>query len=184
VNGGKAENRIELPPSALVLLIGAAGSGKSAFAARHLPTESVIASDRLRAQLGRDEADQDVNEAVFDRLKQTVETRLRSALLTVVDATNTDWMRRSELIRLARLNGRPAVAIVFDLPLELCLSRNNARTRTVQTSVIRQQVEAVRRDRDRLDLEGFSTVWVLRSADQVDGVSVGVDGGPAARAST
>lgn len=181
---GAAENRIELPPTALVVLVGASGSGKSTFAARHLPAESVIASDRLRAQLGRDEADQDVNEAVFERLKQTVEERLRSALPTVVDATNTDWMRRSELIRLARQYGRPAVAIVFDLPLELCLSRNQARARTVPANLIRQQAEAVRRDRDRLDLEGFLTVWVLRSADQVDRVSVGMDGGPVARAST
>jgi predicted kinase len=184
VSEGGAQDRIELPPTALVVLIGAAGSGKSAFAARHMPAESVIASDRLRAELGRDEADQDVNDAVFDRLKQTVEARLRSAQLTAVDATNTDWMRRSELIRLARQYDRPAVAIVFDLPLELCVSRNRARTRTVQTSVIRRQVEAVRRDRDRLDLEGFSTVWVLDSADQVDRVSVGTGGGPAARAST
>ena len=181
---GAAEDRIELPPTALVVLIGAAGSGKSAFAARHLPAESVIASDRLRAQLGQDEADQDVNEAVFDRLQQTVEARLRSALLTVVDATNTDWMRRSELIRLARQYDRPAVAIVFDLPLDLCLSRNRARARTVQPSVVRHQVEAVRRDRDRLDLEGFSSVRVLGSADQVDRVSVGMDEGPVARAST
>jgi predicted kinase len=184
VSQGPAEDHIELPASALVVLIGAAGSGKSAFAARHLPAESVIASDRLRAELGRDEADQDVNDAVFERLQEILAERLRSALLTVVDATNTDWMRRSELIRLARQHGRPAVAIVFDLPLELCLSRNRVRARTVQASVVRQQVEAVRRDRDRLDLEGFSAVRVLGSADQVDRVSVGMDGGPVARAST
>jgi predicted kinase len=79
VSQGAAEDHIELPPRALVVLIGAAGSGKSAFAARHLPAESVIASDRLRADLGRDEADQDVNDAVFERLQQIVAERLRSA---------------------------------------------------------------------------------------------------------
>jgi len=184
MNSDAPEDWIELPSAALVVLIGAAGSGKSAFAARHLPPESVISSDQLRAMMGRDEADQDVNDAVFERLQHAVDDRLRAAQLIMVDATNTDWMRRSELIRSARQHGRPAAAIVFDLPLELCLSRNAARARTVRPSVIRRQVEEVRQDRDRLDLEGFSLVVVLRSADEVDRVRVRVDGGPVARAST
>jgi protein phosphatase len=167
---------IELPPTALVVLIGAAGSGKSAFAAQHVPPESVISSDQLRAVMGRDEADQDVNDTVFEHLQRTVDDRLRRALLTVVDATNTDWMRRSELIHSARRHRRPAVAIVFDLPLELCLSRNTARARTVRPSIIKHQVEDVRRDRGRLDLEGFSRVWVLQSADQVDRLGIRING--------
>jgi predicted kinase len=179
-----AEEWIELPPAALVVLIGAAGSGKSAFAARHLPPHSVISSDALRAELGTDERDQAVNDVVFDRLRSAVDERLRAAQLVVVDATNTDWMRRSELIRLAHQHGRPAVAIVFDLPLEVCLVRNRARARSVRPGVIRRQVEEVKRDRDRLDLEGFSSVWVLRSADQVDRLRVRINGGPVGRAST
>lgn len=184
MNASAPDDPIELPATALVVLIGAAGSGKSAFAALHLPAESVISSDQLRAVIGRDETDQEVNDAVFERLQHAVDDRLRAALLTVVDATNTDWMRRSELIRSARRHGQPAVAIVFDLPLDVCLSRNSARARTVGPSVIRHQVEDVRRDRDRLDLEGFSSVWVLRSADQVDRVRVRIGRGPVARAST
>jgi predicted kinase len=179
-----AEGLIELPPAALVVLIGAAGSGKSAFAARHLPPHSVISSDTLRAALGTDEANQAVNEAVFERLRSAVDERLRAAQLVVVDATNTDWMRRSELIRSARQHGRRAVAIVFDLPLDICLARNRMRARSVRPGVIRRQVEEVTRDRDRLDLEGFSAVWVLRSTDQVDRLSVHIDGGPVSRAST
>jgi protein phosphatase len=179
-----ADGWIELPPAALVVLIGAAGSGKSAFAARHLPSNSVISSDALRAELGTGERDQAVNDAVFDRLRSAVDERLRAAQLVVVDATNTDWMRRSELIRSAHRHPRPAVALVFDLPLDVCLARNRARTRSVRPGVVRRQVEEVRRDRDRLDLEGFSAVWVLRSADQVDRLTVRLDGGPASRAST
>jgi protein phosphatase len=178
-----AEGWIELPPAALVVLIGAAGSGKSAFAARHLPPHSVISSDALRAELGRGERDQAVNDAVFDRLRSAIDERLRAAQLVVVDATNTDWMRRSELIRLARQHGRPAVAVVFDLPLDVCLARNRARARGVRPGVIRRQVEEVERDRDRLDLEGFTAVCVLRSTDQVDRLRVGIDGGPVSRAS-
>ena len=177
------EDWIELPPAALLLLIGAAGSGKSAFAVRHLPPNAVISSDALRAELGTDEADQAVNDAVFERLRSAVDERLRVAQLVVVDATNTDWMRRSELIRSARRHGRPAVAIVFDLPLDVCLARNRARARSVRPGVIQRQVEEVKRDCDRLDLEGFTAVWVLRSTDQVDRLRVRIDGGPVARAS-
>jgi protein phosphatase len=183
VSADTRDDRIELPVSALVVLIGAAGSGKSAFAARHLPPDAVLASDQLRARLGRSEADQDVNDAVFEQLQRGVADRLGSGLLTVVDATNTDWMRRSELIRTARRHGRPAVAIVFDLPLEVCLARNRARVRTVPASVIRQQVDQVQRDRERLDLEGFTSVWVLNSTDQVDRVRVEIEGGPVTRVS-
>jgi predicted kinase len=183
VSAGTTDERIELLASALVVLIGAAGSGKSAFAASHLPPDAVLASDQLRARLGRSEADQDVNDAVFEQLQGGVADRLGSGLLTVVDATNTDWMRRSELIRMARQHGRPAVAIVFDLPLEVCLARNRARVRTVPASVIRQQVDQVQRDRERLDLEGFTSVWVLNSADQVDRVRVEIEGDPVTRVS-
>lgn len=183
MNAGTPDDRIALPPAALVVLIGAAGSGKSAFAARHLPPESLISSDRLRALIGKDEADQDVNDAVFERVRQMVDDRLRVALLTVVDATNTDWMRRSELIRSARQHGRPAIAIVFDLPLEVCMARNAARARLVRQSVIRRQVDAVHRDLDRLDLEGFSPVRILRSTEEVDRVRVRITEGPVARAS-
>ena len=183
MNASASDNPIELPASALVMLIGAAGSGKSAFASRHLPAEAIISSDQLRARMGRDEADQDVNDAVFEDLRRRVDDRLGGALVTVVDATNTDWMRRSELIHLARRHGRPTVAIVFDLPLEVCLARNRARARTVAPSVIRRQVDALRRDRDRLDLEGFSAVWVPSTTDQVDRLRLRLKGGPVARAS-
>jgi protein phosphatase len=172
MNRHAAIDQIEVPPAALVMLIGAAGSGKSAFAARHLPADSVVSSDQLRARIGRDEADQEVNDAVFERLRQTVEDRLASGMLTVIDATNADWVHRGELIRPARRHGRPAIAIVLDLPLEVCLARNAARARTVRPGVVRRQVDAVHNDIDRLELEGFSPVYVLRSTAQVDQVTV------------
>jgi len=39
---------IRIPDSALVLLIGASGSGKSTFAARHFGADAVVSSDQLR----------------------------------------------------------------------------------------------------------------------------------------
>ena len=172
---------IRLPASALVLLVGASGSGKSTFAARHFDADAVVSSDGLRRILSGDESDQRNNHLVFDRLHRWVEARLAAGLLAVVDATNTDWIGRATLIRLAQRHQRPAIAIVFDLPLEVCLGRSATRPRTVGASLIRRQIAELSRDRERLDLEGFSAVYVLRSAPEIEGVTVETEKGPVAR---
>ncbi len=171
-----------LPAAALVLLIGASGSGKSIFAARHFAADAVISSDRLRGALAGDEADQHATDGAFTQLDRWLDARLAAGTLAVVDATNVEWMRRAELIRRARHHGRPAIAIVFDLPLDLCLARNAARPRTVPAAVIRRQHDKLRRDLDRLDLEGFRALHVLRTQAEVDELAVEIEKGPVARA--
>jgi protein phosphatase len=173
---------INLPGSALVLLIGASGSGKSTFAARHFAPDAVVSSDQLRGLLSGDEGDQQATEAAFGRLHEWLDARLAAGMLAVVDATNTDWMRRAALIGQAARHGRPAIAITFDLPLDLCLLRNAARTRTVRAAVIRGQREALCRDLDRLDLEGFSAVYVFRTEDEIAQIVVQIEKGPVSRA--
>jgi protein phosphatase len=173
---------IRIPASSLVLLVGAAGSGKSSFATKHFPAEATVSSDRLRAELGASEADQRVTEIVFERLHQIVDQRLRSRLLTVIDATNTDWMHRANLIGAARRHGRPAIGVVLDLPLAVCIAHNATRPRSVQPAVVRQQIAAVARDRDRFDLEGFASVYRLVSVEDLDQAVVEIEKGPVARA--
>ena len=80
--------RIEIPEFALVLLIGASGTGKSHFAAKHfLPTET-ISSDRMRGWVADYETDQGATADAFDLLHYIVEKRLKGRRFTVVDATN------------------------------------------------------------------------------------------------
>jgi len=169
---------IHLPPAALVLLIGASGSGKSSFAARHFDADTVVSSDRLRGLVAGDESDQRATHAAFDRLREWLNARLAAGGLAVVDATNVDWMQRGDLIALSHKHGCPAIAIVFNLPLEVCLGRNATRSRTVHASVIRRQLAQVARDIDRLDLEGFAAVHVLGSTADVDAVRVEIEKGP------
>ena len=173
---------IEVAAGTLVLLIGAAGSGKSTFAARHFAPGDVISSDQLRALIGESESDQRANNEVFERLQTLVRKRLVDGALTVIDATNTDWMRRAELIAMARRYHRPVLGIVFDLPLDICLSRIAGRLRTVRAAVVRQQVGDIHRDRERLDLEGFAAIYALGSTNQVEHVIVEIKKGPVARA--
>jgi protein phosphatase len=173
---------IRVPPGALVLLIGASGSGKSTFASRQFDANTVISSDRLRGLLAGDEADQHATDAAFDRLHRWLDGRLAAGALAVVDATNVEWMRRTELISRAGQYGRPAIAIAFDLPLDLCLARSAARQRRVSPSIIRRQHDELRHSLDRLDLEGFRTVYVLRGDAEIERAAVQIEKGPAARA--
>lgn len=173
---------IRIPEAALVLLIGASGSGKSTFASRHFDAAAVVSSDRLRGVLAGDEADQQASDAAFDQLHRWLDARLAAGRLAVVDATNVEWMRRTELIGRARHYGRPAIAIAFDLPLDLCLAKNAARQRRVRAAVIRRQHDELRRGLDRLDLEGFSASHVLRTEAEVERVPVQIEKGPVARA--
>ena len=169
---------IQVPAAALVVLIGAAGSGKTTFVSRYFDADAVVSTDSLRRSLSGDESDQGSNR----RLHQWLEARLAAGVLAAVDATNTDWMGRAALIRRARRYQRPAIAIVLDLPLEVCLARSAARPRTVRASVIRRQVAELGRDRPRLDLEGFSAVHLLASTAEIEGVAVEIEKGPVARA--
>jgi protein phosphatase len=180
VSGGIASEprRIDVPAGALVVLIGAAASGKSTFAASHFVADDVVSSDRLRAEMKGAPTD----EVVFAELHRRSQARLAAGLLVVVDATNTDWMWRAALLTDARRHGRPAIAIVFNLPVEVCLAHNAARSRTVPASVIRRQVADVTRDVERLDLEGFAAVYILRSVTDVSAVSLDIKEGPATRA--
>ncbi len=156
---------IVLPSSSLVVLVGVSGSGKSTFAAaRFRPTE-ILSSDSFRAMVADDEADQGATRAAFELLHLAARRRLERGRRTVIDATNLTRSARSSLIAVARATHRPAIAIVLDPPLEVCLERNAARSgRTVEASVVRRQHEALRRAlvaEDELAGEGFTSVHRL-----------------------
>jgi predicted kinase len=122
----------------LVLLVGPAGSGKSTWAVRHHAPTEIVSSDALRAMVADDPTDQGATPDAFRLLHAIVRARLRRGLTVVVDATNlTDGARRP-LLAAAAGHGRPAVAVVFDVPLEVCLARNAGRPdRMVPEDVVR-----------------------------------------------
>jgi predicted kinase len=163
-----------IPDPALVMLVGAAGSGKSTFAARHFAPDEILSSDALRARISGDEANQAVSRTAFSILHRALERRLAAGRLTVVDATNADARGRIDLTRRARAAGVPAVAFVLALPDAVVLARNAGRARQVDEAVVRLQLARVEASlaRDGLAAEGLALTWVGRTADEVDSIVV------------
>src|SRR5205823_6885557 len=80
--------KISIPELSLVVLVGASGSGKSTFAARHFKRTEVLSSDECRGLVSDDENDQAATNAAFEVLHFIASKRLEAGKLTVVDATN------------------------------------------------------------------------------------------------
>jgi protein phosphatase len=164
---------LPIPAPSLVVLIGVSGSGKSTFAARLFARTEVLSSDFFRGLVADDESDQRASGDAFDVLYYTVRKRLAAGRLTVVDATNVHPDARAEAIRLAGEQDLPAVAIVLDLPLRLCLGRNADRSdRVLDPQVLRRQRDTLRRGLAGLPTEGFHIVHRLTAADEVDRAAV------------
>lgn len=167
---------VVLPVPSLVVLIGAAGSGKSTFAAHHFDPGEVLSSDAFRAAISGDPADQSVTGAAFGVLHRSLERRLRDGrLVTVVDATNLTRESRRALLARAATADVPAVAIVLDLPADVVLARNASRhDRVVPDAVVRRHLGRVRRlvDEAALGADGFERVVTLHDPAEIDAVEI------------
>jgi alkanesulfonate monooxygenase SsuD/methylene tetrahydromethanopterin reductase-like flavin-dependent oxidoreductase (luciferase family)/predicted kinase len=138
------------------VLVGAAGSGKSTWAAARFARGEIVSSDALRGMVGTGEADLDASRDAFAVLDLVIAARLRRALTTVIDTLGLDAERRQGYLRAAREAGVPAVAVVFDTPAELCRARNRERDRPVPAAVLKAQLAKVRDA--SLDTEGWDEV--------------------------
>jgi protein phosphatase len=107
---------IKAPELSLVVLIGVSGSGKSSFAKKHFKRTEILSSDECRALVSDDENSQSATNDAFDVLYYIAGKRLKSGLLTVIDATNVQKESRKGLIELGRTYHCLPVAIVLDLP--------------------------------------------------------------------
>jgi protein phosphatase len=164
---------LAVPELSLVLLIGVSGSGKSTFARAHFKPTEVLSSDFCRGLVADDENDQAATPAAFELLRFIAGQRLKAGHLTVIDATNVQPEARRDLLQLAREHDVLPAAIVLDLPEKVCAERNAGRPdRDFGPHVLRRQRGQLRRGLRGLAREGFRTVHVLRTPEEVAAATI------------
>ncbi|WP_327421547.1 polynucleotide kinase-phosphatase [Streptomyces sp. NBC_01230] len=158
----------------LVVLVGASGSGKSTFAHRHFKPTEIISSDFCRGLVADDENDQSASGDAFDVLHYIAGKRLAAGRLTVVDATNVQAESRKQLVQLARSHDVLPIAIVLDLPEEVCQARNAARPDRagMPRHVVQRHRRELRRSLRGLEREGFRKVHVLHTEEEAEHAEV------------
>lgn len=158
----------------LVVLIGASGSGKSTFARKHFKPTEIVSSDFCRGLVADDENDQSASRDAFDVLHYIAGKRLAAGRLTVVDATNVQAESRKQLVQLAREHDVLPIAVVLDLPEEVCLARNAKRPdrADMPRHVVQRHRRELRRSLRGLEREGFRKVHVLRTEEEADSAEV------------
>ncbi|CAL9393531.1 polynucleotide kinase-phosphatase [Streptomyces sp. enrichment culture] len=171
----RADGRV-LPVTdlSLVVLVGASGSGKSTFARRHFKPTEILSSDFCRGLVADDENDQSASRDAFDVLHYIAGKRLAAGRRTVVDATSVQQESRKQLVELAKRHDVLPIAIVLDVPEEVCAERNAARTdrADMPRRVIRRHTRELRRSLRHLEREGFRKVHVLRGVEEVEQATV------------
>ena len=154
---------LRLPDPCLVVLVGATGAGKSAWAGAWFQADQIVSSDRLRAVVGAGERDQRASRDAFELLDLIVAKRLRRGLTTVVDTTGLEPKRRAAWLALAEREGVPAYAVVVDTPEKTVRERNRARGAPVPAKVVAAQLREAAGAREALAGEGFAGVFRRRA---------------------
>ena len=168
-----ATRTLAIPDLSLVALVGPSGCGKSTFARAHFRPTEILSSDFFRGLVSDDENDQGATRAAFESLHFVAARRLEYGRLAVIDATNVQPEARAPLVALAREHDVMAVAIVLNIPEELCRARDEERTeRNVGPDVIRVQAERMRQSLRVLQGEGFRRVHVLNTPEEVAAVRI------------
>ena len=164
---------ITIPELALVILIGASGSGKSTFARRHFRPTEILSSDYCRGLVSDSETDQSATTDAFEVLHFIAAKRLKAGRLTVIDATNVQPEARKPLVALARTYHCLPVALVLDTPEPLCRERNATRTdRHFGEHVIRNQRSQLHRGLRGLKREGFRHIHVFEDPAALEHVTI------------
>jgi predicted kinase len=142
----------------VVLAIGLPGSGKSSWFKRHNITP--LSSDLLRALLFDDPTEQRFQDLIFSNLRSMLKARLIARRpMNYVDATNLSPHERNGWIKLAKDYGYEVQAVFFDVPVEVCLERNQRRDRKVPEDAMRRMAGKLKQPTFE---EGFSKITVVK----------------------
>ena len=170
---------IILPEFSLVALVGVSGAGKTTFARRHFLPTQILTSDRFRALVSDNENSMEASGDAFEVLYTVAQKRLSRGILTVIDATNIQDYARRELLDLAARYGAAPVAIVLDVPEEICIARTLKRTdRPFGADVVMEHFKEFYQTMEMIQDEGFQSVNILNGQKEIDGAIISVNDEP------
>ncbi|MGI9179297.1 MAG: AAA family ATPase [Longimicrobiaceae bacterium] len=158
--GSEAPPPLPLPANALVMLVGASGSGKSWWARRCFRETQVVSSDRCRALVSDEEENQTVNREAFAVFYEILRQRLSLGRLTVADSTALSGFIRERMRLIAAQQGIPVHVVVIHTPLEALRENNRARERRVPEHILElhaQRFQQLTEERV-LEAEGYAAV--------------------------
>ncbi len=165
--------RITIPDLSLVLLIGPAGSGKTAFARAHFKPTEVLSIEQARQLVADDAVDASANDDAFAALSYLAMRRLAAGRLTVIDDRHLNPHTRRMLLGLAQEHHVIPVAIAFNLPESVLHQRNQGRAgEKLAPDVIAQQHVAMRHLLATLPQEGFRHIYEFLSQEEAGTVEV------------
>jgi predicted kinase len=139
--------------ASVIILIGVPASGKSRLAEQMLRASNqtshqnsssltfgqskIISPDRIRARLyGSDTIQGDWSE-IWAQIQQEFTNAAKSQQSVIYDATNYQREYRKNIIYLAKEHGfKPITGIWLNVPLWICLSRNETRDRVVPEEIV------------------------------------------------
>ncbi len=160
-----AGKQIRLLRPSVVVLCGPAACGKSTFAEKHFRPTQIISSDWARALVSDDERDQRFNVQAFALVHFLLEQRLTLNRLCVVDSTALTAQARKELLNLAKKYQVPTTLMLFNVPLETCVERDEKRARTAGRATVERQYQAFEQTKATIRQEGFDQVMEFQVGD-------------------
>lgn len=143
---------LSLPMGQFYLLSGLPGSGKSTFVKNlNLPEGFIVSSDHLRrilygTKLYRDGGIEHEHlygwskpgAVIFDLMKTMCRERAKEGLTTFVDATLLGESERQEFAKIAKAQGMVTEVLIFDVPIDEVIRRDNERLAKVGANVIQR----------------------------------------------
>ncbi|MFJ2202366.1 AAA family ATPase [Streptomyces violaceusniger] len=151
-------SRLPLADGTLAVLVGIPGCGKSTFVGQY-PASWRVCLDEYRLAASDDMADQSATPVAVQIQNLILDARLARGRTTLADSTNVFAHVRAGLLARARYWQRPAVAVLFDVPLATAEAQNAARERVVPSHVL-HDLHAQLPTADQLHAEGFTVVYL------------------------